>query len=80
MQVFGTMARFSVLIFPFSSLLAGCVSNYMVFIVFVCVVCEKTNRVWKGTTIGINNVVTSLSYGSPSMVLAFLLVHSKAFF
>lgn len=65
------------------SILTAKVSNFsngMLPTVLVCVGCKKPNRVWKQTTIGIDEMVTALPFVSFGMGLAFLLVHSKTAF
>lgn len=50
----------------------------MLVTVIVFVVCERLNKVWKQTTVRIDNVTTALTFVGYGMVLAFLLVQSKA--
>lgn len=50
----------------------------MLLIVLVWIICEQPKRVRKETAMGDDNVLASLSLVSFVMVLAFLLVHSKA--
>lgn len=61
-----------------SILIASCRAffNDVLFLAFVCVVCEKPYIVWRQTTTGIDKVMTALSLVSSAMVLAFLFIHS----
>lgn len=74
------MVRLHVWIFRLLSLVVGRFSIDLLHIVFVCIVIEKPNRVWKRPNIDDDNVVISLSLVSFCTVLAFLLVHRISVF
>lgn len=56
-----TIVRLLLSIFPFFSPIDGHFSHNMLFIVTVCIVCEKPDYVWKRTTLGYSTVVAALS-------------------
>lgn len=75
MQFYSAMARLSVRIFTLWAMFVGHLSNGIHFIVFVSVVFEKPNKMWKWTTMRYHKVLMALSLLSFCMVLPFLLVH-----
>lgn len=74
-QLFWATVRLRVRKFLFKALVVDFSSNYMPAIALVCPVCEKPDRVWKGTTTGYDKVVNALSSVSSCIVVVFLFVY-----
>lgn len=62
MQRFSALVHLSAWISSMQLLLVRGLSNSMHFILFVCVICEWRNRIWKWATMGHDKGVTALSF------------------
>lgn len=80
MRCFSTIVRLGVLFVSFLSPLDEKFCDDMLFILFLCVVYETPNSVWKRATTSYKQVMTALSILSLHMVLAILLERSIAAF